>query len=148
MLLGPQLCQQWQDPSANSQKTVEACVAAGADGDQHLGSVETGLPVMHVQPLDRAAGAAPMAVAIKNFLSQSGKPGAGVGEGAVARAAESADGGKGSAAGAKERPLGRETATTGQKFQRTVYSRIAVDNRYYRRLFFRMVTELRQNAAG
>jgi hypothetical protein len=137
VLLGPQRNERFRDPDAQGGQAVEACVAGGADGNQKLALMDTGLTMMHMEAMPRPAGLTDAAVALQNVVAEAGEALAGAGGGVVAGAAEAGDKGKIPATGTEQGPLERKTADSGRRGQERLYSRIAFAKKYYhRRLAF------------
>ena len=59
MLLDPQGDQQFRYPDPERGQAMEAGMAAGADRNQQLAVVDARFPMMDMEPVRRAAGAAP-----------------------------------------------------------------------------------------
>ncbi len=94
MLFGPQQNQRLWHPPADRGQTVDAGMAGGAQGNEEFAVIETGLPVMHMEPgIPCPAGAADVAVAVEDFLPQPGKTGGRPIGAEVARTAAAGDGG-------------------------------------------------------
>lgn len=65
MLFDPQHNKKFRDPDPQGSQAMKAGVTAGADRNQPIRMVDARLPVVDMQPLDRAAGPALTAVAIQ-----------------------------------------------------------------------------------
>ena len=98
MLLGPQLNQRLRQPAAVGEEAMDAGVAGGAEGDELVGGMDPGSPVVHMDPprfkeASLPAGAAAAFVACEDGFAVAGEVGAGVSAGAVAAGAEAGHGG-------------------------------------------------------
>ena len=77
-------------------------MAGGADGDQQIALVDTGLTMMHMEAMPRPAGLAGAAVALQNLVAKTGEALSGMDSGAIAEAAEAGHKGEIAAAGAEQ----------------------------------------------
>lgn len=109
MLLDPQLDQRFREPAAERQEPMDPGMAGGAEGDELVGGMDPGPPVVHMDPpwFKEASltGAAAAFVAFEDGFAVAGEVGAGVRAGAVAGAAQTGDGGDSLAAVAEEGAL-------------------------------------------
>jgi len=112
---------------------VNLGVTGGAEGDELVGGMDAGPPVVDVQPAmeeaSHPAGAAAAFVAFEDGFAVAGEVGAGVSAGAVAAGAEAGDGGSGLAAGAEQGAL-RVTRESAGHWEQT--ARGGVDKNLYR----------------